>query len=102
MSIQVYGRLNRLVAEHFLERLHASGLAWSPAPPDLAPEPAEREGVAGGVRIPATVVRLRARPILDSRLGEAARPPAMEGADADVALTENAARDLLALTVYQR
>ena len=47
--------------------------------------------MAGGVRIPATAVRLRARPILDSRLGEAARPPAMEGADADVALTENAA-----------
>jgi hypothetical protein len=37
VPVEVDGRLNRLVSEHLLERPHASGLAWSSAPPDLAP-----------------------------------------------------------------
>jgi hypothetical protein len=53
--------------------------------------------VTGSVGIPATIVRLCARAILDSRLGEAARSPAVEGAVANGPLSENAARDLVRL-----
>ena len=70
------------------------GLPGAPLPADLAPGASGSAKVwAGGVRIPATVVRLRAQ--ADLRLPPQARQHAHQRwkeADADVALTENAAQ----------